>query len=117
LAISYKFPLCPQYRIRVQDIEQGLADDGRLKYYRIGRAEQVFNILNKMPRLRKYSPLVCKFLDKVTEFFHACPAAPRRSAYLLEGLGFRDRTRAAIGLPIALTPLQPALIHVCKGKE
>jgi len=97
-------------------LNKDLRTMGRLKYYRIGRAEQVFNILNNVPRVRKYSPLVCKFLDKVTGFFHACLAAPRRSAYLLEGLGLRNHTLATIGLPIALTSLQPAPIHISKGK-
>ena len=76
----------------------------------------MFRILNNVPRVRKYSPLLCKFLDKVTGFFHACLAAPRRSAYLLEGLGLRNHTLATIGLPIALTSLQLALIHISKGK-
>ena len=75
----------------------------------------MFNILNNSTDLRKYSPLVCKFIVNVTEFCHASLAAPRRSAYLLEGLGFRNRTRAAIGLSIALS-IQAALIHFGKGR-
>jgi hypothetical protein len=75
----------------------------------------VFNILNNLPMPRNYSPMVCKFLDKMTAFFHARPAVPRRSAYPLERLGFRNRTIKAIGLPIALAP-QAAQIHFRKGK-
>ena len=66
----------------------------------------MFSILNSMAKLRNYSPLVCKFLDNVTKFFHVCPAAPERSSYLLEQLGFRNRALVAIGLPIALS-IQP----------
>jgi hypothetical protein len=32
----------------------------------------MFNMLNMLRRLRKYSPLVCKFLDLVTGIFHVC---------------------------------------------
>ena len=78
--------------------------------------EQVFTILNRHGVLRNYPPLVCKFLDNMTAFFHARPAVPRRCSYLLEQLGFRNRIVAAIGLPIAL-PLQAALIHFRKGKD
>lgn len=66
--------------------------------------------------LRNYPPLVCKFLDNMTAFFHAHLATARRCSYLLEQLGFRNRIVAAIGLPIAL-PLQAALIHFRKGKD
>ena len=76
----------------------------------------MFNILNTLPGQRNYSPLVCKFLDNMTALFHARLAAARRCSYLLEQLGFRNRTIAAIGLPIAL-PLQAALIHFRKGKD
>jgi hypothetical protein len=78
--------------------------------------EQVFTILNRHGALRNYPPLVCKFLDNMTAFFHARPAVPRRSSYLLEWLGFRNGAIKAIGLPIAVFPLQPALIHICNGK-
>ncbi len=75
----------------------------------------MFNILNIMAKLRNYWPLVCKFLDKVTKFFHACPAAAERRSYLLEQLGLRNERLGAIGLPIALA-IQPALIHFAKGR-
>ncbi len=75
----------------------------------------MFNLSNTLPTLRNYSPLVCKFLDKVSEFFHACLAAPQGASYLLDLLGFRNRVLSAIGLPIAL-PLPPAPIHFRKGK-
>ncbi len=75
----------------------------------------MFNMLNTLPELRKYSPLVCKFLDIVTGIFHACLAPARHCSYVLEQLGFRNHTTAAIGLPIAL-PLRPALVHARKGK-
>jgi hypothetical protein len=76
----------------------------------------MFSILNTQPMLRNYRPLVCKFLDNMTAFFHARPAVSRRCSYLLEQLGFRNPSAAAIGLPIAL-PLQAALIHFRKGKD
>lgn len=75
----------------------------------------MFDILNTLLRLRKYSPQVCKFLVISDRKFHACAAVTRRCSYLLEQVGFRDRALEAIGLPIAL-PLPPALVHVCKGK-
>ncbi len=76
----------------------------------------MFNILNKAADLRKYSPLVCKFLDNVTEFFHACLAIPRGASYLLELLGFRNRALAAIGPPIALLTPYPAITHFREGR-
>jgi hypothetical protein len=75
----------------------------------------VFTILNTVTELRNYSPLVCKFLDNMTAFFHARLAAARRCSYLLEQLGFRNSSAAAIGPPIAL-PVQAAQIHFRKGK-
>ena len=76
----------------------------------------MFNMLNNGASLRNYPPLVCKFLDNMTAFFHARLRAALRCSYLLERLGFRSPSAAAIGLPIAL-PLQPAQIHFRKGKE
>ena len=75
----------------------------------------MFNILNATAAVRNYSPLVCKFLDKVPEFFHGSPAAAERRSYLLEQLGLRKGRLGAIGLPIALS-IQPALIHFGKGR-
>ena len=75
----------------------------------------MFNILNTLPGQRNFPPLVCKFLDNMTAFFHARLAAALRCSYLLERLGFRNPSAAAIGLPIAL-PLQAAHIHFRKGK-
>jgi hypothetical protein len=75
----------------------------------------VFTILNTVPGQRNFPPLVCKFLDNMTAFFRARLAAARRCSYLLEQLGFRNSSAAAIGLPIAL-PLQAAQIHFRKGK-
>jgi hypothetical protein len=68
----------------------------------------MFNILNILPRLRKYSPLVCKFLDIVTGIFHVGLVATRRCSYLSELLGFRNTAGAAIGLAIALPSVRPA---------
>jgi hypothetical protein len=78
--------------------------------------EQMFSILNMVAMLRNYPPLVCKFLDKLTAFFHARLPIARRCSYLLEQLGFRNASAAAIGLPIAV-PLQAALVHLRKGKD
>jgi len=88
---------------------------GRLRYQQLGRAEQMFNILNIMAELRNYSALVCKFLDNVTKLFHACRLAAEGRSYLLEQLGLRNDGLEAIGLPIALS-IQPALIHFGKGR-
>jgi hypothetical protein len=76
----------------------------------------MFSLLNTPLLPRNYPPLVCKFLDKLTAFFHARRAAARRRSYLLEQLGFRNASAAAIGLPIAL-PLQAAHRHFRKGKD
>jgi len=76
----------------------------------------MFNMLNNATNLRNSPPLVCKFLDNMTAFFHARLRAAPRCSYLLERLGFRSPSAAAIGLPIAL-PLQAAHIHFRKGKE
>ena len=76
----------------------------------------MFHILNTLARLRKYSPLVCKFLDIVTGLLHARLAAVLHGSYLLEQLGFRNTGGATIGLPIALPSLRPALPHFRKWK-
>ena len=75
----------------------------------------MFNLLNTLLGQRNYSPLVCKFLDNMTAFFHARLAGARRCSYLLEQLGFRNSSAAAIGLPIALR-FQAAHVHFRKGK-
>jgi hypothetical protein len=75
----------------------------------------MFNVLNSGAKLRNYSPLVCKFLDNVTKFFHACRLAGGHRSYLLEQLGLRNDGPEAIGLPIALCT-QPALMHFGKGR-
>src|SRR5258706_12687026 len=80
-----------------------------------GRAEQMFNILNSMAKLRNYSPLVCKFLGNVTKLFHDRRLATGCRSYLLEQLGLRNDGLEAIGLPIALS-IEPALIHFAKGR-
>lgn len=75
----------------------------------------MFSLLNMASKLRKYSPLLCKFLDYVTVFFHARLAAPRRRSYLVEQPSLRNAALAAIGLPIALAT-RPALIYFREGK-
>jgi hypothetical protein len=75
----------------------------------------MFSLLNIAANLRKYSPLVCKFLDIVTGISHARLAAPRRRSYLVERLSLRNYAFAAIGLPIALRT-RPALIYFREGK-
>ena len=76
----------------------------------------MFNILNTPPRQRKYSPLVCKFLDIVTGIFRVCLIAKRRCSYLSELLGFRNTAGATIGLPIALPSVRPAFTRFRLGK-
>jgi hypothetical protein len=77
----------------------------------------MFNMLNTLPQLRKYSPLVCKFLDIVTGIFHVWSAPARRCSYVLEQLGLRNPAPAAIGLPIAVLSPRPALTLFREGKE
>jgi hypothetical protein len=76
----------------------------------------MFSILNTWATLRNYPPLVCKFPDELTAFFHARLASARPRSYLLEPLGFRNLAVSAIGLPIAI-PLRAAKVHSRKGKE
>jgi hypothetical protein len=85
-------------------------------YQWTGRAEQMFNILNATATMRNCPPMVCKFLDNMTAFFHARVAVARRSSYLLERLGFKDLGAVAIGPPIALA-LQAALSHFRERKD
>ena len=75
----------------------------------------MFNILNSVAKLRKYSPEVCKFLDNLTGISHARLAAVRHRSYVLERLGFRDPDLAVIGVLIALPTLRPALPHFREG--
>src|SRR5712692_1513144 len=88
MAISYKFPLCPQYRIHVQNIEQAIARIRRLGYHRTGRAEQMFNMLNKRTGKGKNSPMVCKFLSWMPAFPHGLLIFLQRPCYLLERMDF-----------------------------
>jgi hypothetical protein len=76
----------------------------------------MFSILNASAMLRNSPPMVCKFLDSMTAFFHACLAVARRRPYLFEQLGFRNSAVSPIGLPIAI-PLPAAYIHFRKGKD
>src|SRR5438132_5313691 len=62
-----------------------------LGYQRNRKAEQMFNPLNTLPQSRKYSPLVCKFLDIVTGFSRAGSGAARRCSYVLAQVGLKKR--------------------------
>jgi hypothetical protein len=85
------------------------------EYQGMERTEHMFNMLNRGISLRKYSPILCKFLVNVTGFFHACRAVQERCGYPLEQVDFTGAAGAAIGPSIAFPLLQPAAAHSGTG--
>ena len=77
----------------------------------------MFNILNTTANLRKYSPLVCKFLDLLSSLFHGIQRRCQGSSYLLEKMELRDRQFPPFGFRIAFPICQPALIRIRSGKD
>ncbi len=77
----------------------------------------MFGLLNTTTDLRKYSPLVCKFLDLLSSLFHGLQRRCRGSSYLLEKTGLRDGEFPAFGFGIALTLRQPVLMRIRSGKD
>jgi hypothetical protein len=104
------------YRIFVQDIEQHLAGPGDDGVEEIEKTERVFNILNKRTRRGKKPPMVCKFIDSLSELSHGLTCWFEGSFYLLEGRELRNRVFAGVGLRIAFLVAQPVLIRIPRRK-
>jgi hypothetical protein len=104
------------YRIFVQDIEQHLAGPGGDRVEEMEKAERVFNILNKRTRRGKKPPMVCKFLDSLSELSHGLTIWLEGPFYLHEGRELRSKVFADVGLRIALLVAQPVLIRIRSRK-
>lgn len=77
----------------------------------------MFNILNKKPNLRKYSPLVCKFLDWMSSLFHESHWRSQGASYLLDKMELRDCKIPPFGFGIAFAIRQPGLIRIGNGRD
>jgi hypothetical protein len=77
----------------------------------------MFNILNKGIREGRNSPMVCKFLDSVSDFFHEVPGLKEGPSYLVERMGLKSGGLEPVGLRIAFAMWQPVLIRIRSGKD
>jgi hypothetical protein len=77
----------------------------------------MFNILNRWIREGKNSPMVCKFLDSVSAFFHGIRGRHGRLFYLLERIGLRNSMFLPVGLRIAFLIERPAFVRIRRGKD
>jgi hypothetical protein len=77
----------------------------------------MFNMLNSSIRKGKNSPLVCKFADSVSAFFHGIDGLCGSRSYLLERMDLRDCLFPYFGFRIALPMGQPALLRFRGGKD
>jgi len=75
----------------------------------------MFNMLNNRFLEGKNSPMVCKFLDSLSAFFHEILRCRRSAFYLFERMDFRDGQFPRFGFRIALPIYQPGLIQ--NGKD
>jgi hypothetical protein len=67
----------------------------------------MFNMLNNEIPGGKNSPMVCKFLDSVSAFFHGIPGLKKRPSYLVERIGLTSGGFESVGLRIAFAMWQP----------
>jgi hypothetical protein len=81
------------------------------------RAEHMFNMLNNGIRGGKNSPMVRKFVDSASAFFHGIPGLKKRPSYLVERMGLTIGGFEPVGLRIAFVIWQPVLIRIRSGKD
>jgi hypothetical protein len=77
----------------------------------------MFNMMNRWMEEGNNSPMVCKFLDSLSAFFHEIPRLGGSSSYLLERMDLRDDQSPRFGFRIAFPIWQPALIRLRAGKD
>jgi hypothetical protein len=77
----------------------------------------MFNMLNRSIQKGKNSPLMCKFADSVSAFFHEIDGLCGSRSYLLERMDFRDCLFPPFGFRIALTIGRPVLLRFRGGKD
>ena len=77
----------------------------------------MFNMLNTLPGRGKNSPMVCKFLSRMSSLPHSPFPAGEKPFYLLEGMDFKKSVFSAVGLRIAFFKCQPAFARTCSGKD
>ncbi len=61
--------------------------------------------------------MVCKFLDSVFVFLHGMQLRSGSFSYLLERMDLRNCAFPLVGLRIAFSIWQPALIRIRSGKD
>jgi len=81
------------------------------------RFELMFNILNTRTQRGKQAAMLCKILNRLSKLSPALCARLAHSLYVIEGSGLSKAIFAPVGLRIALSAHQPALIRVRTGKD
>jgi hypothetical protein len=89
----------------------------RLGYKDGTRPEHMFNMLNRWIKEGKDSPMVCKFLDSLSAFFHGIHPFSGRPCYLLEEMELTDGTFPPFGFRTAFLICQPGLNRIRSGKD
>ncbi len=77
----------------------------------------MFNMLNTWIQMGKNSPMVCKFLSRMSAFPHGLLLLRPRPFYLLERMGLRNCVFPPVGLRIAFSISRLALSRICSGKD
>jgi len=80
-------------------------------------SEQTFNRLNMLSKNGKQPAMLCKFLDRLSKLSHGLRGRLLSTLYVIERRGFARALSAPLGLPIAFSIHQPALIRVRTGKD
>jgi hypothetical protein len=77
----------------------------------------MFNILNTWFEKGKNSPMVCKFLSKMSAIRHSVALVLQPRSYLLERLDVRNRGFQPVGLRIAFPDRRPVFSRIHGGKD
>jgi hypothetical protein len=77
----------------------------------------MFNMLNTWFGEGKNSPMVCKFLSKMSAIRHSFAPVLQQRSYLLERVGLRNRGFQPVGLRIAFPIVRPVFSRIHDGKD
>jgi len=77
----------------------------------------MFNMLNTWFEKGKNSPMVCKFLSKMSAIRHSFALVLQPRSYLLERLELRSREFQPVGLRIAFPIGRPVFSRIHGGKD
>jgi hypothetical protein len=81
------------------------------------RLEHMFNMLNTWFEKGKNSPMVCKFLSKMSAIRHSFALVLPPRSYLLERVDLRNRGFQPVGLRIAFPIRPPVFRRIHGGKD